>query len=83
MTVRKAEPKTLRDAHEVVMDRRPPNDANPSVWLAFRLGNARLYKAVADVDRGHHHEALYGAGYEKRKVGEISASLQAEGKLAD
>ncbi|WP_439098553.1 AMED_5909 family protein [Amycolatopsis vastitatis] len=33
------------------MDRRPPNDANPSVWLAFRLGNARLYKAVADVDR--------------------------------
>jgi len=83
VTVRKGEPKTLRDAHEVVMDRRPPNDANPSVWLAFRLRNARLYKAVADVDRGHHHEALYWSGYEERKAGEISANLQAESKPAD
>jgi hypothetical protein len=83
VTVRKAEPKTLREAHEVVMDRRPPNNANPSVWLAFRLGNARLYKAIADVDRGHHHEALYWAGYEERQAGEISAELQAEGKPAD
>lgn len=81
--MRRTEPKTLRDAHEVVMDRRPPNDANPSVWLAFRLGNARLYKSVADVDRGHHHEALYWAGYEERKAGEISANLQTEGKPAD
>lgn len=83
MTVHRTEPKTLRDAHEVVMDRRPSKDANPSVWLAFRLGNARLYKAVADVDRGHHHEALYWAGYEERKAGEISAELQAEGTPAD
>ncbi|MEQ0561723.1 AMED_5909 family protein [Amycolatopsis sp. NEAU-NG30] len=35
-------------------------------------------KAVADVDRGHHHEALYWAGYEERKAGEISAELHAE-----
>ncbi|RJQ83102.1 AMED_5909 family protein [Amycolatopsis panacis] len=76
MIVRKAEPKTLREAHEVVMDRRPPDDAKPSVWLAFRLGNARLYKAVADVDRGHHHEALYWVGYEERRAGEVSADLQ-------
>ncbi|MER6799300.1 AMED_5909 family protein [Amycolatopsis mediterranei] len=68
--MRKGEPKTLRDAHEVVMDRRPPNDANPSVWLAFRLGNARLYKAIADVDRGHHHEAL--SHVDARKVNSIS-----------
>ncbi|MFJ1760564.1 AMED_5909 family protein [Amycolatopsis sp. NPDC088138] len=79
MTVPKAEPKTLRDAHEVVMDRRPPRSASPSVWLAFRLGNARLYKAIADVDRGHHHEALYWAGYEERQASE----LQEEGKATD
>lgn len=79
----KGEPKTLRDAHEVVMERRPANGANPSVWLAFRLGNAGLYKAIADVDRGHHHEALYWSGYEERKAREISAELQAEGKSAD
>ncbi|WP_167384895.1 AMED_5909 family protein [Amycolatopsis tolypomycina] len=83
MIVRRGEPRTLREAHEVVMDRRPPNDANSSVWLAFRLGNARLYKAIADVDRGHHHEALYWAGYEERKAGEISAELQAEATPAD
>lgn len=83
MIVAKVEPKTLREAHEVVMERRPANGANSSVWLAFRLGNARLYKAIADVDRGHHHEALYWAGYEERKAGEISANLQTEGKPAD
>jgi hypothetical protein len=82
VTVAKAEPKTLWDAHEVVMECRPPKDANPSVWLAFRLGNARLYKTIADVDRGHHHEALYWAGYEERQAGEISAELQAKGKSA-
>ena len=81
--MRKAEPKTPRDAHEVMMESRLPKDTKPSVWLAFRLGNARLYKAVADIDRGHHHEALYWAGYEERQAGEISAELQAEGKSAD
>ncbi len=81
--MRKAEPETLREAHEVVMDRRPANNANPSVWLAFRLGNARLYRVIADVDRGHHHEALYWAGYEERQAGEISAEFQAERRSTD
>jgi hypothetical protein len=67
----KTEPKTLRDAHEVVMERRPARSASPSVWLAFRLGNARLYTAIAEVDRGHHHEALYWAGYEERQAAEL------------
>jgi hypothetical protein len=71
-------PKTLQNAHDVVTERRPPEDAKPSEWLAFRLGNARLYKAIADVDRGHHHEALYWAGYEERQA----TALQ-EGKFAD
>jgi hypothetical protein len=79
VTVAKTEPKTLRDAHEVVMERRPPNGASPSVWLASRLGNARLYTAIADVDRGHHHEALYWAGYEERQA----AELRTGGKPAD
>jgi hypothetical protein len=70
------EPRTLRDAHEIAMDRRPAPDANPSVWLAFRQANARMYKAVADVDRGHHHEALYWADYERRQAGEVSAKIQ-------
>ena len=83
MTVPKVEPRTLRDAHEVVMERRPPMDANLSVWLAFRLSNVRLYRAIADVDRGHHHEALYWAGYEERQAAEISAELQAGAEPVD
>lgn len=66
--MQQGEPRTLLEAHEVVMRRRPPDTAKPSDWVAFRLGNARVYEAVADVDRGHHHEALYWAGYEKRRA---------------
>ncbi|MFD9892859.1 AMED_5909 family protein [Amycolatopsis sp. NPDC059027] len=71
MIVSKGEPKTLWEAHEVVMKRRPRGNAKSSDWVAFRLGNARLYEAVADVDRGHHHEALYWADYEQRQAEEI------------
>ena len=42
-----------------------------------------MYEAVADVDRGHHHEALYWAGYEERQAGEVSAEIQAEAKPAN
>jgi hypothetical protein len=69
-------PRTLRDAHEIATDRRPAPDANPSVWLAFRQANARMYEAIADIDRGHHHEALYWADYERRQAGEVSAKIQ-------
>ncbi|MGW3966847.1 AMED_5909 family protein [Amycolatopsis sp. NPDC005003] len=70
------EPRTLRAAHEIATERLPAPDANPAVWLAFRQSNARMYEKVADVDRGHHHEALYWAGYERRKAGEVSAQIQ-------
>jgi hypothetical protein len=35
-----------------------------------------MYEKVADVDRGHHHEALYWAGHERRRAGEVSAKIQ-------
>ncbi|MFD9893808.1 AMED_5909 family protein [Amycolatopsis sp. NPDC059027] len=72
------EPQTLIAAHEVVQRRRPASDAKLSSWLAFHQGNERIYKMVADVDRGHHHEALYWADYERRKAGEVSAWLQSQ-----
>jgi hypothetical protein len=70
------EPETLQAAHDDASRRRPKSDANPSVWLAFHLANARMYRAVAGVDRWHHHEATYWAGYEERKADEFSAQLQ-------
>ncbi|WIX82573.1 AMED_5909 family protein [Amycolatopsis carbonis] len=74
----KTEPQTLRAAHDTASGRRPAPDANLSAWLAFHQSNARMYRTVADVDRGHHHEALYWVGYETRKAGEVSARIEAE-----
>jgi hypothetical protein len=81
--VSKAEPKTLRDAHEIAMSARPAPDANPSVWLVFHQSNARMYETVAGVDRFHHHSALYWADYERRQAGEVSAKIQAAKSKAD
>lgn len=70
------EPQTLRAAHDQVLRRRPAPDANTAVWLAFHLSNARMYETVSDVDRGHHHEALYWADYERRKADAVSTRTQ-------
>ncbi|WP_328603102.1 hypothetical protein OG943_23755 [Amycolatopsis sp. NBC_00345] len=75
-----AEPQTLWAAHEVVSRRRPARDANQAAWLGFHLANARMYEYVSDVDRGHHHEALYWADYERRKADTVSSSRSEEAK---
>lgn len=81
--VTRSEPQTLRDAHAVVADLRPAPDAQLSVWLKFHQGNARMYKAVSDVDRGHHHEAVYWANYEERKASDISAGFRTKDATTD
>ncbi|MFD2474531.1 AMED_5909 family protein [Amycolatopsis silviterrae] len=63
-----AEPATLHDAHASAITRRPASDAPSSDWADFHFANARMYRAVADYDRWHHHEALYWAGYEERQA---------------
>ncbi len=61
-------PRTLQEAHENSYARMPGRDAPVSAWVAFRRANARMYRAVADLDRGHHHEALYWSDRERREV---------------
>ncbi len=73
---RQNEPQTLKDAHAVAASRRPTPDANLSAWLVFHRSNARMYREVSDVDRWHHHELRYWAGYEERKAEEVSAQIQ-------
>lgn len=46
--------------------------ASRSEWAAFHLANAAMYRAVADLDRWHHHEALYWADYEERQAAQFS-----------
>ncbi|WP_410621385.1 AMED_5909 family protein [Amycolatopsis sp. cmx-8-4] len=61
-------PRTLREAHDDAFARMPSREAPVSAWVEFRRVNARMYHAVADLDRGHHHEALYWFGRELREV---------------
>jgi hypothetical protein len=63
-------------AHEVLGGERPGEGAAPEVWLAFYRRSAQVYATVAEVDRGHHHEALYWSSREGRKAEEIEDGLR-------
>ena len=65
-------PRTLSEAHDDALARMPDREAPVSAWVAFRRANARMYQAVADIDRGHHHEALYWSDRERREVEKLT-----------
>lgn len=71
-------PKTLAEAHDMLMKIMPKLDAPPRTWLEFRLRAAQVYTAVADVDRFHHHEAMYWAAFEHRKGDTLRRDLAGE-----
>lgn len=71
---RKAEPvppRTLADAHHALANIRPRLDATPQQWLAYHQRSAALYADIAEIDRGHHHEALAFAGQERKSAQKI------------
>ncbi|MGH3929913.1 MAG: AMED_5909 family protein [Pseudonocardiaceae bacterium] len=37
-----------------------------------------MYREIAEIDRGHHHEALYWAEREQKNADEIAAQINAE-----
>ncbi|MBP2340688.1 hypothetical protein JOF41_006866 [Saccharothrix coeruleofusca] len=63
---------TLKDAHEVLGKLMPAPTAPRSLWRVFYLRSAEVYRQVAEIDRGHHHEALYWATREREKGEAIS-----------
>lgn len=69
-------PVRLMQAHELLSDMRPALEASPAVWLAYYRRSAAVYAEVAEIDRGHHHEALYWSSREDRKAREIEAQLR-------
>ncbi|MFJ7218466.1 AMED_5909 family protein [Amycolatopsis sp. NPDC098790] len=66
----------LREAHVDACERMPAQAAPAQVWVEFRRANARMYRAIADLDRGHHHEALYWFGRELREVERLTAKAE-------
>ena len=57
--------RTLREAHEYLGARRPVDSTPVQERVEFFRQSARIYAAVAETDRFHHHEALYWAARER------------------
>jgi hypothetical protein len=68
-------PRTLRQAHEELARSRPRLQAPLGEWLAYYQRSAALYAEIAEIDRGHHHEALYMAEQARDSVREIEAQI--------
>lgn len=71
-------PRTLAEAHDLLLTIMPAHDAPMGKWLEFRLRAAQLYTSVADIDRFHHHEATYWAAFEQRKADAIRRQMSGE-----
>lgn len=70
--------RTLKEAHEALARVRPKQNAPLQAWLTFRQTAVALYTRIADIDRFHHHEALYWVEREQEEVNQIKARIGAE-----
>jgi hypothetical protein len=68
-------PRTLRQVHEELACSRPCLQASLGEWLGYYQRAAALYAEIAEIDRGHHHEALYMAEQAQDSVKEIEAQI--------
>jgi hypothetical protein len=71
-------PRTLIQAHNALVAIRPKGNASLAAWKAFYERSVALYREIAEIDRGHHHEALYWADREEEKLDEITAQITAK-----
>ncbi|MGH3670275.1 MAG: AMED_5909 family protein [Pseudonocardiaceae bacterium] len=71
-------PRTLAEAHEALAPLRPRQKAPLTEWLAYYQRSAAVYAEVAEIDRGHHHEALFMAERERQSMKEIKAQISSQ-----
>ena len=69
-------PRTLMQAHAALVHIRPSRDAPLEQWCAYYQRSARLYLEIAEIDRGHHHEALYWAEREREKARKVAILIK-------
>ena len=72
------EPRTLADAHHAVARIRPRQKAPLTEWLAYHQRSAAWYAEVAEIDRAHHHEALFMAEQQRQQAKEIKAQIPSQ-----
>jgi hypothetical protein len=68
-------PKTLMEAHELLTRIRPSQSASRQTWLEYYRRSAVVYAEMAEIDRGHHHEALYWANRERAKANDLQSEI--------
>ena len=71
-------PRTLMQAHDALVVIRPKSNASLVAWKAYYERSVALYREIAEIDRGHHHEALYWAEKEQANADEITARIKAK-----
>jgi regulator of PEP synthase PpsR (kinase-PPPase family) len=69
-------PQTLAEAHEELARIRPGRQAPLAEWLSYYQRSAALYAEIAEIDRGHHHEALSMVERERNSAKEIAAQIR-------
>lgn len=62
---------SLSEAHNVLPRLMPAENADRATRRRFHERSAKVYRRVAELDRGHHHEALYWADRESRLAQEL------------
>ena len=68
-------PRTLWQAREALERIEPRLKAPLEEWLAYYQQAAALYAEIAEIDRGHHHEALHMVEQAQNSVKEIEAQI--------
>jgi hypothetical protein len=71
-------PRTLTGAHNLLARIRPKSTASLEQWMAYYQRSSALYAEIAEIDRGHHHEALYWAERERESANEIKAQISTQ-----
>jgi hypothetical protein len=70
---------TLMQAHEALSRARPrPGTNNPRVWRDYHLRSAAIYTEVAQIDRGHFHEATAWATCERQRGEEFDRQIKSK-----
>jgi hypothetical protein len=65
----------LWQAREALTRGEPRLKAPLEEWLAYYRRAAAVYAEIAEIDRGHHHEALHMAEQARDSVREIEAQI--------
>ncbi|WP_112264731.1 AMED_5909 family protein [Lentzea terrae] len=69
-----AQIQSLSEAHDLLPRMMPRKNDDPAALRRFHEKSAAVYQRVAEIDRGHHHEALYWAEREARLARELGES---------